>query len=220
MISLYIVADRAIFESDEAYFSALRHLAPIVGENPGVVLQVRAKEIDPSLRFSFVGRVSEALGGEVAGAFLNAATGDALRCGFGGVHWPEAEIPVEPYKGLPAGASVHSLNALRQAEAAGASFAVFGPVFNAGSKPVEGIGIPALGALASAAAIPLLAIGGVTPERVRECLLAGAVGVAAVTGILRARDPAAAIARYLTALHETQRLVAARSALSTPSHST
>ena len=217
MIALYIVADRAIFDEDEAYFSALRHLAPIVGENPGVVVQVRAKGIDPSLRFSFVARASETLGGEIAGAFLNAATGDALRCGFGGVHWPEAEIPVEPYRALPTGASVHSLRALRQAEAAGVNFAVFGPVFDAGSKPVKGVGLSALRALASAATVPLLAIGGVTPERVEACLLAGASGVAAVTGILRTRDPAAAVARYVTALHEAQRLVAAQPALSKPS---
>lgn len=218
MISLYIVADRGIFASDEEYFCALRILAPLVRDHPEVALQVRAKEIAPPLRTSFCAQAREALGTEVERAFLNSATGDATRFGFGGVHWPEAEIPVEPYRGLPAGASVHSLEALRRAEAGGASFAVFGPVFDAGSKPVGGVGVPALCTLASAAAIPVLAIGGVTPERVHECVSAGASGVAAVTGILRTRDPAAAIARYLTALHETERLVPARSALSTRTH--
>jgi len=116
------------------------------------------------------------------------------------VHWPEAAIPAAPFPGLLAGASVHSLAALERAEAAAAAFAVFGPVFDAGSKRATGVGLSALETITRAATIPVLAIGGVTPQRAPACIAAGAAGVAAVTGVLRAEDPGAAIAGYLRAL--------------------
>ncbi len=47
---------------------------------------------------------------------------------------------------------------------------------------------------------PILGIGGVTPERTREVIDAGAWGVAVSSGVWGARDPAAATRRYLQAL--------------------
>ena len=200
MIVLYVVADRGIFESDAAYFSSLEQLVPVVCEHAGVALQVRAKELAGAARASFIARARDTLGGEAERAFLNGDTDAALAAGFGGVHWPEAAIPAGPAPGLRAGASVHSLAALRRAETAGAAFALFGSVFDAGSKPAAGVGLPALESVARAASIPVLAIGGITPDRAAACIAAGAAGVAAVTGILRARDPAAAVEEYLRVL--------------------
>ncbi|MCC7090144.1 MAG: thiamine phosphate synthase [Dehalococcoidia bacterium] len=200
MIALYVVADRGIFESDAAYFALLERLGPLAGEHPGVVLQVRAKGLPEAAKRSFIARVRDALGDGVEHAFLNGETRDAQAGGFGGVHWPEAAIPAAPFLGLLAGASVHSLAALARAEAAGATFALFGPVFDAGSKRAPGVGLSALRAITRAASIPVLAIGGVTPQSVAACVAAGAAGVAAATGVLRAGDPAAAIADYLRAI--------------------
>jgi thiamine monophosphate synthase len=44
---------------------------------------------------------------------------------------------------------------------------------------------------------PLVAIGGIDPARVPEVLGTGAYGVAVVRGVWEARDPAAAVKRYL-----------------------
>ncbi|MCK9517868.1 MAG: thiamine phosphate synthase [Dehalococcoidia bacterium] len=200
MISLYVVVDRGIFECDAAYFASLKHLGSLASEHPGVVLQVRAKGLPETAKPSFVARARDALGDGVERAFLNGEARDAEAGGFGGVHWPEAAIPAAPIRGLVAGASVHSLAALERAEAAGAAFALFGPVFDAGSKRVAGVGLAALSAITRAASIPVLAIGGVTPRSVPSCVAAGAAGVAAVTGVLRSGDPPAAIAGYLRAL--------------------
>jgi len=54
--------------------------------------------------------------------------------------------------------------------------------------------------VAAAVAVPVVAIGGVTPERVREVRAAGARGVAAISAILSADSPAAATRRFLDAL--------------------
>ena len=97
------------------------------------------------------------------------------------------------------GASIHSVAALVRAVDAGADFALFGPVFDAGSKPVRGVGIEALRRVTSGARIPVVAIGGIAPIHVMPCRRAGAVGVAVITGVLLAPDPAQAIADYLAA---------------------
>ena len=102
-------------------------------------------------------------------------------------------------------ASVHSLDALRGAERAGGDFVVLGPVFDAISKPGKGVGIAALEKIVTAAGVPVLAIGGITPERVSVCLEVGAAGVAAVSGVFAHGRIQESVSRYMEALNEAQR---------------
>jgi thiamine-phosphate diphosphorylase len=125
---------------------------------------------------------------------LNGLTETALQLGYAGVHWPEVLIPErDEQPGLLRGASVHSVEAVAKAETAGADFMVAGTVFDAGSKPAPGAGLEALRRMAESTQLPMLAIGGVTPERVAACIAAGAAGVAVVSSVLRAPDMAAAV---------------------------
>jgi len=48
--------------------------------------------------------------------------------------------------------------------------------------------------------LPVIAIGGITPERVADVLRAGAHGVAAISAILAAESPGDATRRFLEAL--------------------
>jgi thiamine-phosphate pyrophosphorylase len=79
---------------------------------------------------------------------------------------------------------------------------MFGTVYPTLSKPGEAAGLAALRDVVRASAIPVLAIGGITPERTRECLEAGAAGVAAIGSFLPpgladdARGPGAAVAAF------------------------
>ena len=61
-------------------------------------------------------------------------------------------------------------------------------------------GIEALAQAAGAARLPVLALGGVTPERVGECLQAGAHGVAAIAAVWNAPDPVGVLERFREAL--------------------
>lgn len=72
---------------------------------------------------------------------------------------------------------------MRRAEAGGADFAVFGPVFETASKQAFGppVGVARLAEAARAAKIPLLALGGITLANAGACLGAGAAGVAAIS---------------------------------------
>jgi thiamine-phosphate diphosphorylase len=90
------------------------------------------------------------------------------------------------------GRSVHA--AEEAAAAQDADYLIFGTVFPSGSKPAGAkvAGLEGLRAACGASAQPVLAIGGVTPERVARCRRAGAAGVAAIGAFIG--DPRGAIA--------------------------
>ena len=76
---------------------------------------------------------------------------------------------------------VHSPAAATAAESEGADYVVYGPIWASASHPgVAPVGIDALVEVVRAVGVPVLAIGGVTPERVAECHDAGAAGYAAI----------------------------------------
>ena len=102
--------------------------------------------------------------------------------------------------GMTLGASVHSVEDAHDAQGEGAEWVVAGHVFRTASHAgVEGRGVPFLRAVCSATTLPVLAIGGVTPDRVRDARDAGAHGVAAIRGIWGARDAEQAARQYLSA---------------------
>jgi thiamine-phosphate pyrophosphorylase len=80
------------------------------------------------------------------------------------------------------GRSCHSLEEAQQAEHAGASYVIFGPVYATPSKAQYGApqGIERLAEACRAVQIPVLAIGGITVENARACFEAGAEGIAAI----------------------------------------
>ncbi|MEM8559902.1 MAG: thiamine phosphate synthase [Bacteroidota bacterium] len=99
------------------------------------------------------------------------------------------------------GYSAHSADEARQAEAAGGDYLLFSPIFPTSSKPGHpGVGLDALRAVCAAVAVPVFALGGLTPASVPACLNAGAHGVAVLSGILNASDPTAAARAYLDGL--------------------
>ena len=103
---------------------------------------------------------------------------------------------------LRLGASVHSLDDAVDAQARGADWVVFGPVYDTASKRQYGEpqGLARLAAVTRALRIPVVAIGGITPERVGEVRAAGAHGVGVISAILSADSPAEATRRFVKAL--------------------
>ncbi len=106
--------------------------------------------------------------------------------GAAGVNLPERDIAVAYARRLLGqrliGRSVHSLDSALEAEAGGADFVIFGPIWPSPShESGQAQGLEALGKVAGALRIPVLAIGGVDAQRAEECLKAGAAGYAAIT---------------------------------------
>lgn len=90
------------------------------------------------------------------------------------------------------GRSVHSLADAETSVSEGADFLVVGSIYETPSHP----GQPAVGLRLLREAVglgrPVIAIGGITPERAIEVKDAGAYGVAAISALWLASDPAAA----------------------------
>ncbi len=99
------------------------------------------------------------------------------------------------------GYSVHSVASAKKAVQAGADYLLVGTMFPTPSHPdktPEGLGL--LEAVAKAVSVPLIAIGGITPERVGLCLRAGARGVAVISGILESESPYVSAQSYWQSL--------------------
>jgi thiamine-phosphate diphosphorylase len=109
----------------------------------------------------------------------------ALASGAAGVNLPEHDISVQDARRLLGqrlvGRSVHSVQGAVDAEREGADFVIFGPVWSSESHAgAEPRGLGDLAAVTHAVQIPVLAIGGVTDDRIAECEAAGAAGYAAI----------------------------------------
>lgn len=86
----------------------------------------------------------------------------------------------------------------------GVDYYFFSPVFPTSSKPDQpptGLG-PLRTFCKAAAPVPVLALGGITPQRVSMCREVGACGVAVLSGIMDVDPPRAATRAYVRALAE------------------
>jgi thiamine-phosphate pyrophosphorylase len=90
------------------------------------------------------------------------------------------------------GSSVHSGDEARAALDAGADFLMVGPIYSTPTHPGRPPAGPGLVNEVASLGRPVIAIGGVTPERTPELREAGAYGIAAISAAWHVRDPAAA----------------------------
>ena len=99
------------------------------------------------------------------------------------------------------GASCHTAEDLARAAEEGADYAVLSPVYSSLSKRQDfaPLGVDGFAALVAKARLPVLALSGVTTDKVAACRDAGAAGVAVMGGLMRAADPAATVKAYLAA---------------------
>ncbi len=112
----------------------------------------------------------------------------ALGMGAAGVHLGTQSMPVRAVRArVPraflVGASCHSLEEALAAESAGADYLVLGPIFETPSKVQYGppLDLIKLREVTARVKVPLLALGGLTVERVKPCLDAGAAGIAGIS---------------------------------------
>lgn len=98
--------------------------------------------------------------------------------------------------------SIHHVEQAMIAEAAGVDRLIYGHIYETESKPDQKPrGLTALKRLVNHVKVPIIAIGGITPERVEPILQTGAQGIAVLSGILLAKDPLKAAQAYAEALN-------------------
>jgi thiamine-phosphate pyrophosphorylase len=106
-----------------------------------------------------------------------------------------SQFPAAARQDFLIGASCHSLESAKAAVRDGADYIFFGPVFATPSKVKFGEpqGVKKLAEVCNAVALPVIAIGGITIENARECVAAGAAGIAAIRLFQDAAEPAQVI---------------------------
>jgi thiamine-phosphate pyrophosphorylase len=200
----YAVLDR----EDEAL---ARTLAAVAG-----VLQVRIKPrggIVLAANVMQVARMARRICDEAGIALVvNDRVDVALAVGADGVHLGQTDLPIFEARALVGqrlwiGVSTHDLAQVRAACEAGADYLGFGPVFATSTKenpdPVQGLA--GLRAAVAAANVPLVAIGGITPDAAAGVHAAGASAICAISAVNEAPDVRAAAARMAGQLGDRPR---------------
>jgi thiamine-phosphate pyrophosphorylase len=124
-----------------------------------------------------------------------------------GVHLGQDDLPVPAARVLLGplaivGVSTHSPGQALAAAAAGADYIGVGPVFTTTTKAhaLPARGLELLRTVRAAVELPLVAIGGITPETAASARAAGADAVAMIAALVRAPDVAAAVRDVLARL--------------------
>lgn len=186
----YAVLDR----DDEALARTL------VGPGGARILQVRLKPagVDDIVGVARMARrVCDDAG---AALVVNDRIDIALAVGADAVHLGQTDMPLSAARALVGsrlaiGVSTHDLDQVRRACAGGADYIGYGPVFATRTKenpdPVQGLAA-LRAAVREAGDTPVVAIGGVTPDRAAELYATGAAALCAISAVTGAPDILAA----------------------------
>jgi len=188
---LYYITDRHAFpgNAQEQRLCLLKKMKECAAAGVDTI-QLREKDLETRALEDLARAAVAALEGTATRLLINARADVALACGAHGVHLPANDLAASevravwsrtrPEKAVIA-VSAHSPAEIAHAEAHGADFAVFAPVFEkAGTVNASGLETLRRICRRPAAAMPVFALGGVTLENARLCLEAGAAGIAGI----------------------------------------
>ncbi len=173
---------------------------------PGVALHARSRHLAGRSLYELTELLKSAAGypsGERASVFVNDRVDVGLSSEVDGVHLPADGLSIPVVRRLVGermwiGRSVHSPQEARTAAERGADYVFLGPIWRTGSHPDRAALGPA--AITQAEPARVIAIGGITQDRITTCLDAGAYGVAAVTALWGSDDPGTTAQRMLLLL--------------------
>jgi thiamine-phosphate diphosphorylase len=204
---LHLVTDDGVLGSADFPRVAGALLDALSIDGGGVALHVRGPRATGRRLYEIAASLVERARAASALLVVNDRVDIALAVGLPAVHLGRRSLPVAQTRRLlgarvRVGVSTHAADEAAEAAAEGADWIFAGTIYATPSHPDRaGCGPGGLApVVAAAAGTPVLAIGGVTPERVAEVLAAGAHGVAVVRGVWGAPDAAVATRAYLEAL--------------------
>jgi thiamine-phosphate pyrophosphorylase len=198
-LQLYYVTDRRQFpgEGPEQERRLLLKIAECAAAGVDYI-QLREKDLSIRALEELARKAVAALGSSSTRLLINSRTDVALACGAHGVHLPSNDLPASEVRAIFAragferinsrapviGVSAHSETEIANAEAHGADFAVFGPVFEKGGT-ANPHGLDRLQQIcrradSSTSNMPVFALGGITLENAHSCVKAGAAGIAGI----------------------------------------
>ncbi len=198
---LYVILDRAAAGGRE-----LADVLEGVIAGGGRMVQLREKTW-PSGRLWPLATRLRARCREVGVTFIvNDRVDLAVALGADGVHLGQDDLPPAVARpllrpGMILGLSTHSVEQARAAQASGADYVAVGSMFPTATKPdFELVGPALVRTIRADVTAPLVGIGGITIANVGEVIRAGADGVAVISAVCGAADPAAATRGFLEAI--------------------
>jgi thiamine-phosphate diphosphorylase len=179
-----ITASAAAAEDDESLVARLAAAA-----HAGVhLIQIRQPGREARSLLGLVRRVVDAVRQTPARVLVNDRVDVAVAVGAHGVHLRGDSMPAERVRrmtppGFVIGRSTHSAEETVRVTSGGfVDYVIFGTVFPTASKPGAHVaGLSVLAEVCHATTVPVLAIGGMQPERLGLVADAGAAGIAAIS---------------------------------------
>ena len=165
-------------------------------------VQYRAKEIRPDDRRKMAKDLKNLCRKHEARLIINDLPELAHDINADGVHLGQDDMSVAQARQILGhkkliGVSTHSVDEALKAEGQGADYIAIGSIFQTDSKEnTTLVGLETLKRVRKAVRIPVVAIGGITPDGAFEALDAGADAVAVISGIMADSDPARAAKEY------------------------
>jgi len=150
------------------------------------LVQIRERDLEGRPLFALVRLLVETVSGTATRIVVNDRLDVALAAGAHGVHLRSSSFAASRTRevvpaGFLIGRSVHFSDDV-SAVSRGADFVLFGNVYETSSKSgLAAAGLSRLAEVARATSVPVLAVGGVSLERIPEVLEAGAVGFGAIS---------------------------------------
>lgn len=204
--SLYLVTDRSFLKNRSLEETVLAAVAGGVS-----IVQLREKEVSSSEFFEIARRLKTVLEARKIPLIINDRLDIALAVGASGVHLGESDLPVAEArrimgKDIAIGLSVGDEGRAREARALGANYVGVGPAFPTMTKldAGEALGVERVRAICQSTSLPVVAIGGISVQNVKQLSGLGLAGVAVVSAIMGAEDPREA-ARDLRSLFKGER---------------
>jgi len=163
-----------------------------------------------------IGREIAAIVREAGAVFIvNDRLDVAIACGADGVHLGQDDMRVSTARqlappGFVIGVSVGTVGEAVEAEQEGADYLAISPTFSTTSKEDagHGHGLERLREICRAVAIPVIAIGGINRENVRDVIEAGADGIAVISAVAASPDITGAARELKDLVRESRRVVA------------
>jgi thiamine-phosphate pyrophosphorylase len=194
---LYVILDAGLLTTTNLAFA--EEMA-----NAGVrLLQYRNKQATSAALLRDSRELAEVCAARGMTFLVNDRADVALLACADGVHVGQDDLPIEharkvvgPLKWI--GVSTHNVEQFRRAAESSADYIAFGPIFSTTSKdnPDAVVGTEMLRQVRSITSKPIVAIGGITLERAREVIEAGADSAAVISGIMKAKKPGAQARQY------------------------
>ena len=203
-ISYYITARRQLAPGaeEEAAEQALRQKVRAAFSAGLDYVQVREKDMPAGRLAGLIEALRRLPEKRNTRLLVNERLDIAVSCGADGVHLPSDSLPLAAVRsavrskmgaaaraGIFAGISCHTEPDVEQATREGASYILLGPVFETPSKPgALPLGLAGLEKICRRATIPVFALGGVSLANARDCIQAGAAGVAGIRSFQQAEN--------------------------------